>query len=150
VEERRLSACVQYGPGSAVKSLQISLHGYINLSDDNFDKDVLGGKSHDEVNNLTDPYNSYDIPYFSPELIVISEEAGHEKPAPEIYMKALSAAGTAAEHALFVGDSWSNDVVGPGRVGLRAVWFNKRGGQAAPQSNLAGVISRLEELEAYL
>ena len=26
--------------GSAVKSLQISLHVYINLSDDNFDKDV--------------------------------------------------------------------------------------------------------------
>jgi FMN phosphatase YigB (HAD superfamily) len=90
------------------------------------------------------------LPYFSPELIVISEQAGFEKPAPEIYAQALAAAGTAEEHALFVGDSWSNDVVGPGRLGIRAVWFNKRGGQAQPQSNLAGVISRLEELEAYL
>jgi len=91
------------------------------------------------------------LPFFSPELIIISEEAGHEKPAPEIYQRALTAAQTAAEHALFVGDSWSNDVVGPGRLGIRAVWFNKRGGQAPPQSDhLAGVISRLEELEAYL
>lgn len=71
-------------------------------------------------------------------------------PDPEIYMRALSASRTAAAHALFVGDSWANDVVGPGRLGLRAVWFKKRGEQAPPQSNLAGVISKLEELAAYL
>jgi|HigsolmetaAR203D_1030402.scaffolds.fasta_scaffold02479_2 HAD superfamily hydrolase (TIGR01549 family) len=90
------------------------------------------------------------LPFFDPELIIISEEAGCEKPDPEIYRRALSAARTDAEHALFVGDSWPNDVVGPGRLGIRAVWFSKRGMQAQPQSNLAGVISRLEELEAYL
>jgi putative hydrolase of the HAD superfamily len=90
------------------------------------------------------------LPFFPPELIIVSEDAGYEKPAPEIYMLALSASQTAAEHALFVGDSWSNDVVGPGRLGIRAVWFNKRGEQAPPESNLAGVISKLEELEAYL
>jgi len=88
--------------------------------------------------------------FFPREHIIISEEAGCEKPAPEIYQRALSASQTAAEHALFVGDSWSNDVVGPGRLGIRAVWFNRKGEQVPPQSNLAGVISRLEELEAYL
>jgi len=90
------------------------------------------------------------LSFFPPELIIISEKAGFEKPAPEIYLQALSASQTAAEHALFVGDSWANDVVGPGRLGIRAVWLNKKGEQAPPQSNLAGVISKLEELEAYL
>ena len=91
------------------------------------------------------------LQYFSPELIVISEEAGVEKPEPEIYKRALSEAGTAAEHVLFVGDSWSNDVDGPGRLGIRTVWFNRRGEQApARPDHLAGIITRLEELEAYL
>jgi len=91
------------------------------------------------------------LPFFSRELIIISEEAGFEKPDPEIYRLALSASRTATEHALFVGDSWSNDVEGPGQLGIRAVWFNKWGKPIPPQpGNLAGVISRLEDLEAYL
>lgn len=67
---------------------------------------------------------------FAEEAIVISEEVGCEKPAPEIYAEALARTRSAPEETLFVGDSWMNDVVGPMRAGMKAVWVNKTSAQS--------------------
>jgi HAD superfamily hydrolase (TIGR01509 family) len=87
---------------------------------------------------------------FSDEAVIISEDVGYEKPAPEIYEKALACTNTAPEEALFVGDSWKNDVQGPIRIGMKAIWLNKKG-EAAPEGPIPyGIISSLFDLKKIL
>jgi HAD superfamily hydrolase (TIGR01549 family) len=57
-------------------------------------------------------------------FMVTSEDAGIVKPEPGIYLQALDIAGLRPEDAVFVGDAWENDVVGPQAVGIRAVWLS--------------------------
>lgn len=89
-------------------------------------------------------------PLFAAESIIISEEVGFEKPAPEIYHKALSNFQISAEETIFVGDSWMNDVEGPGRVGVKSVWFNKKREEVPENRNLIGAITKIQELEHFL
>ena len=69
--------------------------------------------------------------------LVVSEEVGVSKPEPGIFQVALSRLGVDAAQAVMFGDSWSADVVGAARAGIRAVWFNPR--RAAKPADPAGV-----------
>ncbi|MBO1329675.1 HAD family hydrolase [Streptomyces sp. VRA16 Mangrove soil] len=51
---------------------------------------------------------------------VISEAAGHKKPAPEIFR--VAAAGRSLKSAWMVGDSAHADIGGAGALGLRTAW----------------------------
>jgi HAD superfamily hydrolase (TIGR01549 family) len=88
--------------------------------------------------------------FFTPESIIISEEIGFEKPAPEIYHKALSVFHIPAEETLFIGDSWLNDVEGPGNVGIGSIWFNKKKEEVRKHPRLKGVITKIEDLKHFL
>lgn len=57
------------------------------------------------------------------EGVVVSEAAGASKPQARIYEVALEQVGAVAAEAVFVGDHPENDVAGPQRLGMRAVWF---------------------------
>lgn len=87
---------------------------------------------------------------FAPDTIFISEEVGFEKPAPQIYHKALSMFQVGAEETLFVGDSWANDVEGPGNIGIRSVWLNKKGEEKRVHPKLLAEITEIQELKRYL
>lgn len=87
---------------------------------------------------------------FASDAIIISEEVGFDKPSPEIYHKALSIFHVVAEETLFVGDSWANDIEGPGNVGIRSIWFNKKREERRKHPKLLGEISELQELKRYL
>ena len=52
---------------------------------------------------------------------VTSARVGYRKPHPAIYRSILTALGVAATEAVFVGDSWEPDVLGPIGVGMRSV-----------------------------
>jgi putative hydrolase of the HAD superfamily len=67
------------------------------------------------------------------DAIVISAEAGHEKPAPEIFHCALRELQVAAAFTAHVGDTWRDDVEGAAAVGSHPVWLNPRG--ATPPSD---------------
>jgi putative hydrolase of the HAD superfamily len=77
------------------------------------------------------------------DALVVSEEAGISKPAPEIFHLALTRVGVEASNAVMLGDSWAADVDGARRAGIRAVWFNPLGA-AQPGS---GAIA-IDELRA--
>src|SRR5262245_10839498 len=64
-------------------------------------------------------------PVFDP--IVVSCEAGVEKPGPGIFERALSAAGVAPEEALHVGDDLVGDYEGARGAGLTGVLLVRRG-----------------------
>ncbi|GAB2673227.1 HAD family hydrolase [Paenibacillus thermoaerophilus] len=88
---------------------------------------------------------------FADELLFISERIGYEKPDPAIYRHAIGVLGLRPQDILFVGDSWNNDVAGPIRAGMDAVWLNRKGlpvpeGEVRPLA----VIRRLTELERVL
>jgi len=55
------------------------------------------------------------------DAIVFSSETGRRKPAPDLYLAALEAIGTAPQQTLFVGDRVREDYEGPRAVGMRAV-----------------------------
>lgn len=84
--------------------------------------------------------------------VIISEAVGCEKPDPRIYAAAQHAFRVPARNTLFVGDSWKNDVEGPIKSGMDAVWLNKdgRGTQPYHPSNLVAVIERLDQLGELL
>jgi HAD superfamily hydrolase (TIGR01549 family) len=57
--------------------------------------------------------------------VTYSQEVGAEKPAAEVFAKALQRARCAPSDALHVGDSIRADVEGARRSGLQAIWLNR-------------------------
>jgi putative hydrolase of the HAD superfamily len=80
------------------------------------------------------------------DILVISEEVGKPKPHRAIFEAALERSQCQPHEVVMVGDSWSNDVVGAHRLGIRAVWVN-RFGHAIPDQSMAAEITSLEPLE---
>ena len=64
------------------------------------------------------------------DTVVISKEVGCSKPEPRIYALALERLGVQASQALFLGDSPTNDVLGPQLAGMKAALFP--GGHSLP------------------
>jgi len=60
------------------------------------------------------------------DALIVSEEAGMSKPDPRIFHIALERLGVGPDEAVMFGDSWTADIVGAARAGLRRVWFNPR------------------------
>ena len=56
--------------------------------------------------------------------IIISDEVGIRKPAPDIFSIALNSLEIEARETLFVGDSWEEDIVGAAKFGMDSVWIN--------------------------
>jgi putative hydrolase of the HAD superfamily len=63
------------------------------------------------------------LSYFDP--VIVSTEAGLEKPNPAIFRLALKVAGLAAADVLFIGDHDQNDIWSPNQVGIEAVKINR-------------------------
>lgn len=69
------------------------------------------------------------------EQIIISEEAGYQKPDPGIFDYAFNKLGNPAkEHVIIVGDSLTSDIQGGVNYGIDTVWFNPKG-----KANAAGI-----------
>lgn len=61
------------------------------------------------------------------DFLVISEGVGVSKPHPRIFRIALAQAKAGPEEAVMIGDSWTSDVRGALRAGIRPIWFNRFG-----------------------
>jgi len=84
------------------------------------------------------------------DAVLVSEEEGVKKPNREIFCRAAARVGVPISECLFVGDHPLNDVVGPQKIGMQAVWFEN--GEFAwpdiPQPQLK--ISSLSDLHSLL
>jgi len=58
--------------------------------------------------------------------IVISSDIGYIKPHQEIFHLALRKDGLKPGEALFIGDSYNQDIAGAKNAGMKTVWFNCR------------------------
>lgn len=63
--------------------------------------------------------------YGSAEHLVISEDVGHLKPDPRVFGHATSLTGFNPQDILYVGDSYSSDIVGGSGFGWKTAWFTK-------------------------
>jgi len=59
------------------------------------------------------------------QVVVTSQDAGANKPQPEIFRKALRQAGMQASEAIYVGDQYQVDVVGAGKAGMKGVLLDR-------------------------
>lgn len=57
------------------------------------------------------------------DFVVTSEEAGVEKPHPDIFRLSACKAGCRVEECLFIGDNLNKDVRGARSAGMSALWF---------------------------
>ena len=67
-------------------------------------------------------------------VIVSSHEAGHMKPAPEIFSAAANQLGLAPAEMLHVGDTIAEDVEGAKAAGMQAFWLDR------PRNSLADLL----------
>lgn len=58
---------------------------------------------------------------------VLSSRLGYKKPDPRLFARALAALHVAPEHAVYVGDNPSRDLVGARRAGIRCILFRPSG-----------------------
>jgi polyol permease family/HAD superfamily hydrolase (TIGR01509 family) len=77
-------------------------------------------------------------------VIILSEEAGIEKPDEEIFQRALEQAGVRADRAIHVGNRLDNDIRPAQRVGMKTIWVLR--GDAPP----APTVEQLREPDAVI
>jgi HAD superfamily hydrolase (TIGR01662 family) len=61
------------------------------------------------------------------DVVVTSQDAGANKPQPEIFRYALSRAGVPPAEAIFIGDQYRVDVVGARGAGMKAILLDRVG-----------------------
>lgn len=76
--------------------------------------------------------------------LTISCEVGAEKPAAEIFLAALRAAGVTASRAVHVGDSYEEDARGAEAVGMTAVLVDREGQRADAVRDLRDIWSKCD------
>lgn len=59
--------------------------------------------------------------------IILSEDIGLHKPAPQLFHFALSATQSELSESLMIGDSWEADIVGAKGVGMHQAFYNLSG-----------------------
>ncbi|MFI8685736.1 HAD family hydrolase [Rossellomorea sp. NPDC077527] len=106
------------------------------------------------TNGLYDPHQKVinmglgDI--FSQDKIFHAEPLGFRKPDSRIYHIALEAFNKKPEETLFIGDSWTHDVIGPMEVGMDAIWVNFRGIEKPTEHTLFAMVSSIGEIRDVL
>ena len=94
--------------------------------------------------------DAYDL---SPLLDVVMDSTvvGVSKPEAGIFHAALSKLGVSPEEAIYVGDTYSDDVVGAKGVGMWAAWLVGEGEKECPDTSLVDVqLTELQELQRFL
>ncbi len=94
------------------------------------------------VSNLSVPYAEPLKNLFGKyvDYYIFSFDVGYKKPGPEIYAALLEKTSCQTSEVLMVGDNIKSDVEGAKNVGIKAVWLNRNG------VNAANSISTLDEI----
>jgi FMN phosphatase YigB (HAD superfamily) len=76
-------------------------------------------------------------------------ELGHKKNEPEFWEAVLARLGAHKSEVVMIGDSLEQDVLGPMRAGIRAIWFNWKG-ESCPTPGSVHVVRSLREVPAAI
>ncbi|BCB05123.1 HAD family hydrolase [Bacillus sp. KH172YL63] len=87
---------------------------------------------------------------FIQDKIFHSEPLGMRKPDSRIYRIALEAFNKEPEETIFIGDSWTHDVIGPMDAGMDAIWVNFRGIEKPTDHTPLAIVSSIGEIRDVL
>lgn len=83
-------------------------------------------------------------PYLSG--LLISEDIGAPKPAPDMYLKALEMLKISPSEALMIGDSLTSDIQGAINAGIPACWYNPEHKARPEHLSIDYEIDRIEQM----
>ena len=79
--------------------------------------------------------------------LVLSEEFGHPKPHPGIFIHALGLLGSfTPEQALMIGDSLTSDMAGAIAAGINTCWFNPDNQPCPENMPIDYIINKVEDM----
>ena len=85
------------------------------------------------------------------DIVIDSTIVGVSKPEAGIFHTALSGLSVLPEEAIYIGDTYLDDVVGAKGVGMWAAWLVGEEDKACPDTSLVDVqLTELQELQAFL
>ena len=84
------------------------------------------------------------------EIIIDSSVEGVSKPSPRIFELALERMNVSPDESAHVGDMYGADVMGARDVGIRTVWYNRRGLEAFDGHGPDHEVERLDEIPGLL
>lgn len=80
------------------------------------------------------------------DLIVTSEEAGHEKPHPFIFNLSLEKLKCSKDKVCMIGDDFKKDILGASRLGIQSIWLNSGGRIEEYNSTLISEVNSFEKI----
>ena len=83
------------------------------------------------------------------DTVILSEDAGANKPSPVFFSYALRKSGAKKEQTLMIGDNLQTDIIGAMLAGLDAAWFN-RYPEYPTDAPVDYVVTSLSELKEIL
>ena len=84
------------------------------------------------------------------EHIIISSEIGCEKPAIEIFKRAIQAASVKPTECIYVGDNYYDDATGCRKAGIESVIVNRYGRLGTEEVNDCPLIRDIREVGVFL
>ena len=85
------------------------------------------------------------------DIVVDSTVVGVSKPEAGIFHAALTGLSTSSEEAIYVGDTYSDDVVGAKGAGMWTAWLVGEEDKECPDASIVDVqLTALQELERFL
>ena len=85
------------------------------------------------------------------DTVIDSTVVGIEKPDPQIFYLALDEMGISSKNSVYVGDTFSDDVVGSNQAGMFSAWLVGTEDKACPNPSLVDIfLSQLDTLTDFL
>ena len=85
------------------------------------------------------------------DTVIDSTVVGIEKPDPKIFHLALDEMGVSSKNSVYVGDTFSDDVVGSNQAGMFSAWLVGTEDKACPNPSLVDIfLSQLDTLTDFL
>jgi HAD superfamily hydrolase (TIGR01549 family) len=88
--------------------------------------------------------------YIPRDLMFISDEVGAAKPNPAIFNAAAKKVVYSPKALLYIGDSWTNDVIGPIGAGWQSIWYNHRKRLPTTEHKPLGEVEYLSDILSAL